>query len=110
MSAYFLSTFGFIAFLLLATFVSCSPVFVQEDDDMSTDHSDQHLRKTESDEEAIKMVMPKIISFLRDERPTIFYPRVHRNAWYRVSTYQHLQPPISEETSDGNSVMRWGRK
>ncbi|CAF3274988.1 unnamed protein product [Rotaria socialis] len=109
MSGYFLSTFGFIAFLLLATFVSCSPVFIQ-DDDISTEHDDQYLRKTDSNEEAMKIMVPTILSFLRDERSTILYPRVHRNAWYRVSTYQHRQPSISEEKNDGNSVMRWGRK
>jgi hypothetical protein len=47
-------------------------------------------------------------SFHRYLRSSPFHPRANRNTWFRVSTYQHFKPAVSEEKSPGDNLLRWG--
>lgn len=108
MSTYFLS-FGFLLLVIIATIVSCSPIFLDLEDisDLQDDQYDPIYN--DSEEEDRRIVVPRILSAFRPERSVNNYPRVHRNAWYRVSTYQNLHQSKPEEITDGYYVLRWGR-
>lgn len=65
-----------------------------------------------------KNLNPEVLrSMLRTENAPIFrlqrsrfdHPRFNRNAWFRVSTYQHMKPNGgSDEKTAGDNLMRWG--
>ncbi|CAF1124007.1 unnamed protein product [Rotaria sordida] len=107
MSKYFLLSFGLISFLFLASFISCSPIFHRND--ISNYFNDQYSDMIDIDEENIEGILsPKFLSFNRYQRSPLYYPRTNRNAWFRVSTYQHFKPSKLEEQHNGDHVMRWG--
>ncbi|CAF1104369.1 unnamed protein product [Rotaria sp. Silwood1] len=107
MSKYFLLSFGFISFLFLASFISCSPTYLPNG--ISYYSNDRYSDMIDSDEDNIGIISPKFLSFIRHERSPLYYPRTNRNAWFRVSTYQHFKPSKAEEIHNGDHVLRWGR-
>ena len=74
---------------------------------ISSYQDDRYLPMIDSDEENI-ITTPKVLSFIRHERSSAIHPRAHRNAWFRVSTYQHFKPSASEEPHNSDHLMRWG--
>ena len=91
-----MSTYCLISFLcLLACFLSCSSFYLPMIGDYLNDNN----------EEILPIAQP---SFHRYSRSPTYYPRASRNTWFRVSTYQHFKPTMSEETSNGDNLLRWG--
>ncbi|CAF3160347.1 unnamed protein product [Rotaria sp. Silwood2] len=107
MSKYFLLSFGLISFVFLASFISCSPIFFPNG--ISDYYNNRYSDMIDSDEENTGILSPKFSSFIRYQRSPLYYPRTNRNAWFRVSTYQHFKPSKFDEIHNGDHVMRWGR-
>jgi hypothetical protein len=101
MSTYYLISFYLISFLLLASFISCSSLFLPIN--VFSDNKNDQYYPFDKDN------LRNDLSFTRYQRSLSYYPRTHRNTWFRVSTYQHFKPSVSEETPSGDHLMRWGR-
>jgi hypothetical protein len=61
-----------------------------------------------NNEENIRILSQNHLFDTRHQRSSQYYPRANRNTWFRVSTYQHFKPSGSEETPNGDPLMRWG--
>jgi len=104
MSTYVLLSFGLISFLLLISILSCSSIPIN-----AVSHHDRYSPMINSEEEYIPIISPNDLSFSRFQRSSSYYPRTNRNTWFRVSTHQHFKPSGSEDTPNGDNLMRWGR-
>ncbi len=108
MSTYYIISFYLISFLLFASFISCSSLFLPIHV-FSDNENDQYYPLINTNEENLGYIRPYDLSFTRSQRSLPYYPRTHRNTWFRVSTYQHFKPTVSEEAPSGDHLMRWGR-
>ena len=100
-----MSAFSFLSVALLLLFlinVSCSLIY--EPIDTSS------YEANNPDLNALRwMIHPKAATSYRLQRSRFDHPRFNRNAWFRVSTYQHKKPSgASEEKTSGDNLMRWG--
>jgi hypothetical protein len=96
MTTYFLLSFGLISFLFFISFASCFPT-------NTAYYTSPVIHKYDNVNDDIPKAQTRL------QRAFTFYPRASRNAWYRVSTYQHFKPSGSDETPNGDNLMRWGR-
>jgi len=107
MSKYYIISFGLISLLLFAYIVSCSSLFLPINA-VSDTENDQYYPLINNDEENLKILLSNDLSFNRNQRSSPDYPRTNRNTWFRAWTHQHFKP-VSEETPNGDPLMRWGR-
>ncbi len=108
MSTYYLISLGLISFVLYTSFLSCSSVFLPINP-VDYNEYDRYPSLINNDEENLKILLPNDLSFNRNQRSSLYYPRPNRNTWFRVSTYQQFKPSASAETPNSDNLMRWGR-
>ncbi|CAF1121060.1 unnamed protein product [Adineta ricciae] len=102
MPSCFLLSINLVSFLLLTSLISCSSLFLPLNA-LSYYDNDRYLPLPDDHQPSIKF-----LTSFRNLRST-YYPRANRNTWFRVSTYQQFKPSGSEETPNGDNLMRWGR-
>lgn len=83
--------------------MSSSAYYLSSDTDLNQEENtpDLHAFRT--------MLRTEYAPIYRLQRSPFNHPRFNRNAWFRVSTYQHMKPNGgSEEKTAGDNLMRWG--
>lgn len=107
-----MSTHCFIFLTLLSYFLLCSSFYLP----INTQYS--HVINGDNDDDYVDPYRMNTIDELsrmnsiyqRNQRSSSgYYPRANRNTWFRVSTYQHFKPSLSEEMPTGDNLLRWGR-
>ena len=98
------SSFFVFALLLLFLFnMSCAAYYPPIDTESNQEENNPDLEAFRS------MLRTNYAPIYRLQRSPFNHPRFNRNAWFRVSTYQHKKPNGgSEEKTAGDNLMRWG--
>ena len=104
MSRYYFVSVALISFIFLASFLSCSSYFLPLNV-LDVNDNDHYSSLLNNNDEIVRILPVHD----RSQRSAAYYPRASRNTWFRVSTYQHFKPAVSEETSNGDNLLRWGR-
>lgn len=100
-----MSTYYFLSlFLFFASCLACASLFLPIDAVYSR-ANDRDLSWMNTNEETLPV---NDESFRRYQRSSLYYPRASRNTWFRVATYQHFKPTVSEEIPSGDNPLRWG--
>lgn len=102
MSKYNFTSISLLVCLFFALYLNCSSFYLDSDELVDIDEFD---RMKNSDE--IQWTYP--IRQRQQRSAAAYYPRPSRNTWFRVSTYQHFKPSMSEEIPVGDNLLRWGR-
>lgn len=98
MSAYYL-----ISFLIFSSIISCSSLSLP----INTYENNQYDPLNQNEENS-RYLLLNDLSSNRYQRSSPYYPRMGRNTWFRVATYQQFKPTVSEEGPTGDHLMRWG--
>ena len=107
MSKYIFTSISLLLYLLFTLFLNCSsfylPIARQYSDEIADGDDFDRVRNDDD----IQWTYP--IHQRQQRAAMAYYPRANRNTWFRVSTYQHFKPSMSEEIPAGDNLLRWGR-
>lgn len=107
MSTSFYFSFGLL--ITLFVYISSSSVHYPVNAVSYQETNNNNKYNSNEDENIPLIFIPKSSLFDRIQRSSAYHPRISRNSWFRVSTYQHMKPTgESDEKPSGDNLMRWG--